>query len=296
MADAEAGFGGGVDAPEDDPFAGADLDFSQEDPLGPEDLEQEVTDKPVEGRPIVDGEGQVQQPQAAAAPPADGETQVASEPAKNEELPGSKEDRYVPGAVAAATTAAEVAEAAADPQTAPGDGGQTAPAAAQTGSGSEPSAENPGGAPVHGPEGDQPTVHPDSDAAEAERAAASGSSPETPSDGGGESIPSDPTAPATAEDPNKRAYKIFVPEGEGKFAEVRWFEDKDGKMVAKGTKGAKERSECFVRSKEDALRVGYAALDTQEPASLIVVASSQWKVKKVQPTTEQIPRVRLQIT
>jgi hypothetical protein len=93
-----------------------------------------------------------------------------------------------------------------------------------------------------------------------------------------------------------RKYLIFRPVGQGKFEQVTWYEDADGRIVPKGTEGSKKKSSCLVRGKDDALATGYMAIGAPpEGAELIAVTANYWVAKTVKPQPVQPTRSRLQI-
>lgn len=93
-----------------------------------------------------------------------------------------------------------------------------------------------------------------------------------------------------------RKYLILRPIGPGQYEEVHWFEDADGRMVPKGTKGAKRKKSAMCRGQEDALRIGYIAVGSPPAAPLIAVAQSAFMLKTVAPEAPQPSSVRLKIS
>jgi hypothetical protein len=92
-----------------------------------------------------------------------------------------------------------------------------------------------------------------------------------------------------------RRYLILKPDGSGKYSEISWHVDKDGRMVAAGTKGAKKQKHALARGQEDALKIGYAAVGAPPRVTLIAVAESQFQPKTVEPEAPRPERARLKI-
>lgn len=92
-----------------------------------------------------------------------------------------------------------------------------------------------------------------------------------------------------------RRYLILQPDGSGKYTEVHWHVDKDGRMVAAGTKGAKKQKHALSRGQEDALKIGYAAVGAPPRVTLIAVAESQFQPKTIEPEAPRPERARLKI-
>jgi hypothetical protein len=92
-----------------------------------------------------------------------------------------------------------------------------------------------------------------------------------------------------------RRYILLTPEGNGKHAEVSWHEDKGGKMVKKGTPGAKKQSVCLARGQEEALAIGYQALGSPDAGvPLRAVAFTYWgELTHVEPDEDPPIRQRL---
>lgn len=89
----------------------------------------------------------------------------------------------------------------------------------------------------------------------------------------------------------RRPYLLFIPEGGGRFAELPWYEDKSGKLVPKGTPGAKKQTVTLARGKNQALDHGFRVLgEPDDGASLVAVAASSWSVKRVEPDEEPVRR------
>lgn len=136
------------------------------------------------------------------------------------------------------------------------------------------------------------TPDPTSASSEAPGEAAGDESPAEAGDGASD----DAAAPQEKEGGTKRQYKLFTPDGPGKFSEVSWHE-KAGKVVEKGTAGAKKQTVVLARGQEDALSHGFAVLGApQDGASLIAVAATYWQVKRVDPDPVQPIRQRLRIS
>lgn len=109
---------------------------------------------------------------------------------------------------------------------------------------------------------------------------------------------SDTAAPPTpkAKD-SRRRYVLFTPDGNGKFSEVVWHEDKSGKPVTKGTPGAKKQTVTLARGQEDALRFGHEVMGSPaDGVSLVAVAATYWQVRHVKPDPIQPVKQRLKIS
>lgn len=95
----------------------------------------------------------------------------------------------------------------------------------------------------------------------------------------------------------RRPYLLFVPRGKGGFDELFWYEDKNGKLVEKGSPGAKKQTVVLARAKKDALRHGYEVLGAPDGgASIAAVAQASWSLKHVEPDPIQPPRQRVKIS
>lgn len=157
---------------------------------------------------------------------------------------------------------------------------------------------------------------------------ASPSSPETPEDGGSsesadesgaQTPPADPSdaVGASSAEPGAvagsevledelrdesgkvthRRYFLFKPIGGGKFEQVSWYANAEGKIVGKGDAGAKRQDSCLVRGKTDALQVGFAALGAPlGGVELVAVTSNYWKVRHVEPAPIQPSRTRIKVS
>jgi hypothetical protein len=95
----------------------------------------------------------------------------------------------------------------------------------------------------------------------------------------------------------KRLYLVYRVAAPGKLEQVFWYEDAKGNMTSKKTPGSKRQSVCVVRSAQDALKIGYAALGSpDEGVKLVAVAALHFQEKTVAPAPIIPTRVRLEIT
>jgi hypothetical protein len=273
-------FGGGVESPVDDPFAGSEEEFEQgEDPFAEE--EAHAAGIAAEGEPpIVNKEGERVEPGEGA----DGATQVPPTEAGNGGPPQSDaptgQDAPAPGATA--TDGGEKGEGEGDP-TATADGATAANA-------SEASSEERGEA--AGAEDPTGAGH-ESTSSESGAEAGSSSAPE--GDAGKAAEPGEQRNEKG--ETIKRPYLIFTPDGEdGLWREVHWYEDSKGRIVAAGTKGAKKQRMCVVRGQEEALRVGFRALgEPEDGCDIVAVAANYFRLRHIEPEVENQPKVRLKI-
>lgn len=159
--------------------------------------------------------------------------------------------------------------------------------------GADPSAASEAGAPSAASEAPgEPAATPDPTSASSEAPGAEdgGESPAEAGDGASAEPPQE------KEGGTKRQYKLFTPDGAGKFSEVAWHE-KAGKVVEKGTAGAKKQTVVLARGQDDALQHGFAVMGApQNGVSLVAVAATYWQVKHVQPDPIQPVRQRLRIS
>lgn len=257
-------FAGGVEHPTDDPFAekpGEAGAFEQEDdPFG--NGEQAVTDQPVEGRPIVDAEGN-EKKNPPTSTTEDATTQVAaSVPSEaTEETDEEREQREAAEAEADRAEAEADAAMGGEPAAAPV--ADPPPAAAST------SSEEPGAA--AGSEAAPAAKEPESEVPEPER------------NDKGETV--------------KRGYRLIAPDGQGKWRDVTWHEDENGKVVDKGAPGAKKVNVATVRGQADALRIGFRAMGSPEGGcSLAAIPAKYFRVRHIAPDIEPQPRQRVKIS
>lgn len=140
---------------------------------------------------------------------------------------------------------------------------------------------------------------------EAERPTEVGTSPaaESGATGAGEGVAGEPdVADPPAEVQNDagavthRRYVLLTPSGNGAFKEVHWLEDEKGKMVAKGTPGAKKQTRALARGQEDALDIGFRAMGSPEDGCKVVaVAETYFQIRHVQPDPDPPVRRKLVI-
>lgn len=284
-------FAAGIEAPADDPFAETSMsEFEQStDPLAEDGA-----------LPVVDKEG----------------NEVPMETPEEQELRERAEAEL-----------AGTRESAADPSPAPTDGGQDASSAAPTES-EQPVAEpDPtaaaatsiaadAGAAGAGEEDPMQAASEAADPASSTPTTADSQSPaapdaaapaQSPGDGGPsgatatEELVEAGVAPVPEELKDKsgaithRRYVLLTPEGNGKHREVTWHVDKGGKMVKKGTNGARKQSVCLARGQEEALAIGYNAMGSPENGvPLRAVALTYWgEITHVEPDPEPPIRQRL---
>lgn len=141
-----------------------------------------------------------------------------------------------------------------------------------------------------------------------ERPTQAGTSPaaEIGTTGAGEHTRAEPSEPDAAAPPAEvqnaagavthRRYVLLTPSGNGTFKEVHWLEDEQGKMVAKGTPGAKKQTRALARGQEDALDIGFRAMGSPEDGCKVVaVAETYFQVRHVQPDPDPPVRRKLVI-
>lgn len=111
------------------------------------------------------------------------------------------------------------------------------------------------------------------------------------------------TAPVPDEPRNEsgktthRRYYVLQLTGAGKFEQVAWYEDENGQMVAKGTKGAKRQTVALSRGTDDALKIGFAALGSpQEGVKIVAVAALHFQPRTVRPKPPEPSKARLEIS
>lgn len=259
-------FSQGVQVSDADPFAGGD-DWAA---FG------DAAQEPVEEPPVVDREGVAVTPTLspeAAAAEAQAYRTEKGEPEPPEPVVAAPEEpeRFVPGVQApvaahGAPSAPEpVVEAPVPP--APARGATVPPPAL------------PGG--VHVSQTLEPELAPevtDGDEDEAEDAP----------------VPQEPVNEAGR--PTHRRYYVFRATDTGTYEQLSWNE-KDGKMVPKGTHGAKRQSVALARGTEDALKIGYAALGSPlDGVKIVAVAALHFQVRTVKPRVPEPSRARLEIS
>jgi hypothetical protein len=299
-------FAEGIDNPTDDPFASVDEEFRQSDPLAGTDggdMAPTPTEpaEPAEEIPIVNAAGEVVNaageriedptlatPAPVAASPA--VSPVSAPPAVPDEPP--------------------VAEPDPTPAVAPMDGATTAQSAEQTDSA------------IAAQEAEASEVRANADRAEGNVAAAQAEDREAAqematsaqaldqanddaiAEANAERTDGTPAEDAPVPEPTTdkkgavthRQYMLFQPEGAGKWREVAWYETKAGKMVPKGTDGAKRQKVCLARGQGDALRIGFRAVGSPEGgAKLVAVALTYFQVRHVEPNPEPPSRQKLTI-
>lgn len=240
-------------------------DFTQDDPLAEAEAAEALraehdagaTAEPVEGIPVVGADGQeIEAATQDAEPDAEPEAETTTPIAQRE------------AAVAAAAATPSVGSDGLPIPTLPAKPDPT-PAAAST-----PTAS----APADSGSSDTPTP--------AGATAISDSTPAEPSDDAAE-----PEATKT-----HRKYVLLAPDGEGKFTQVSWYEDKKGEMVAKGTASAKKQNVCLASGQDQALGIGWRALGCPENGcALVAVAAGYFQIRNVGPDREPPKNPRLKI-
>ncbi|MFL5861101.1 MAG: hypothetical protein ACJ780_10010 [Solirubrobacteraceae bacterium] len=93
-----------------------------------------------------------------------------------------------------------------------------------------------------------------------------------------------------------RRYVILRADGNGKFSQLEWHEDKQRKLANKGTPNAKRQKVVLARGTEEALKFGYAVVGSPpKGAELVAVAAAYFQVKNVAPIPPEPMKQRLQI-
>lgn len=288
-------FGSGVEIAEGDPFAGGE-DFAGFGETPAPQVAVPVVDRegvPVGGLPTLPAD------QAAAAGEAYRQEKGEPAPITPPLVSGPPpviEERFVPGAVAAQPTQQERLRAIAEREAGEREAAeqerlaQAVPAQEQAPV-SEPLAppqtaevaEVAEAAPVAVAE---PTAAPQSAAIEATVA-----EPEVEED-----------APEPVEPTNERGkvthrrYYVLRATDAGRFEQLSWHE-KDGKMVPRGTHGAKRQWVALARGADDALKIGYAALGAPlDGVKIVAVAALHFQVRTVKPKVPEPSRARLEIS
>lgn len=309
-------FGAGVDDPADDPFAGSDFgELDGDDGATLDANEAEI--------PTVNADGEVIDP-----PPAETDPTPASSPASaaGAEATPATSPAAAPSAPAAPSESAQSQPSPAMPPPAPT--GETnhaaAPSAPTSPAATEPKtladAEQAVAAAVQEVDVDD-TVAAEDDLSEAQAAqdvAAAANPPEAAAAAPAvaeipaaapatEAVveessadPEDAAPPAEKKDKRDRVthrrYTILQVLGPDDFKRVSWYEDKDGKMVARGN-GAKRQRIALARDGEQALAIGYAALGSPEKGvTLVAVAVSLFQPKTVQPDEPEPAKRKLKIS
>lgn len=283
-------FAGGVESTQDDPFADTPSEnggFSQaDDPFA----EATATAEPVPGVPVVDANGQP----VAEAPVA--ETQVAAEAepeAPSGQLPPAPSKLPDPTLPAEDSKAREQREAAEAQARREAEGSNPPVAAEGTSSeepgeaaGSEPDPTSSIAAANESGSGEGPTTGSTSAAATAP----------TSGDGTEDEPQARDSETDTSGKVTKRAYRVLAPDGGGKWHEVTWYEDANGKMVERGSPGATKQNTCVVRGQAEALRIGWRAMGApQDGCKLVAVSGANFRVRHVGPEVKPEPRVKLAI-
>lgn len=267
---------------EDDPFAGSEFEEDWDgdpDPSTTPEVAQPAQPAQPEV-PIVNAEGERVEPAAAAepaAPPAQ-----AAEPD-----PPAVPPAAAPAAPPAAAPEASSAAPAAEPVPAQAPEQPSTPAA---------------GTPAATPETPEEPPAAAQAPAEPQNAVAEPEEPQ-PADAQAEELPEPEDAETPEEIKDKkgrvalRNYVVLLVEGNGKFRQVTWYEDKAGKMVTRGTPGAKRQSYALARDATGALATGFAAMGAPEGGvPLVAVAASHFQIKNVAPKEDPQPRRRLSIS
>jgi hypothetical protein len=95
----------------------------------------------------------------------------------------------------------------------------------------------------------------------------------------------------------KRRYVVLQVDGPGKFSQIAWHVDKAGKIVAKGTPGARRQTVALARGTDEALKIGYAAVGSPaKGVTLIACAQLHFQPRKIEPIEPEPEKQRLKIT
>lgn len=272
----------------EDPFAGTDFgDFGADGPT-------EARDEPADDTPdlpVVNREGQPVEPDPTPAA-ANGTTGSTTEPGPTPEAQAALEslrasragtEDPTPPAESAGPTEAPTDESAA-PAAAPAAQEPAAPPEASPGA-PAPVAES---EPQDAPDSPQPPSPP------SEAASDGSATEEAPVEDAPE--PQEPRSQVSGRVTHRR-YVILRVIGPGKFEQIAWHVDGKGRMVQKGTGGAKRQTVALARGTDDALKIGYAAIGSPaEGTSLIAVAAAYFQVKKIKPMPVEPARQRLSIS
>ena len=94
-----------------------------------------------------------------------------------------------------------------------------------------------------------------------------------------------------------RRYVILRHDGNSKYTQLDWYEDKQHKLVPRNTSGAKRQNVVLARGTEEALKFGYAVVDSPpKGAPLVAVAAAYFQVRHVAPEPPEPMRQKLKIT
>lgn len=294
-------FGAGVDDPADDPFAGSDFG------------ELEGDDATLGGGaeiPTVNADGDVIDP-----PPAEKDPTPASSPASaaGAEATPATSPAAAPSAPAAPSEPAQPAETPPSAQATPAPTPEAATEQKTLADAEQAVAEAVNEVDVDdtaAAEEDLSVAQQAEDVAAAASptpaaaaAPAAAETPALPTQAAAEESSADPEdAPPPDEKKDKRdrvthrRYTILQVLGPDEFKRVSWYEDKDGKMVARGN-GAKRQRIALARDGEQALAIGYAALGSPEKGvTLVAVAVSLFQPKTVQPDEPEPAKRKLKIS
>lgn len=108
-------------------------------------------------------------------------------------------------------------------------------------------------------------------------------------------VPEETTSPSGKT--THRRYVVLQATETGRFEQLAWYEDKSGKMVSRGTSGAKRQTVALSRGTDDALKVGYLALGSPpEGVTLVAVAALHFQPRRVRPKPPEPSRTRLEIS
>jgi hypothetical protein len=296
-------FAGSEIAGDDDPFAGTDFgDFDGgAEPQGDEAAQEAMaaglktvnkegeevdpgTGKPVEG----DADPTPAAPAASAGP-----TEAAADPTPATPPSGAGSSSATGGESERDPNVPEQGETPAvetQPPPAPGPEPaiQTEPERPQEPA-EQPAAPEP--APAAPPAAPEPAEEP---------AQTDGSSSEQPAEGDETQDADEGNEPLELKDEKNRvthrAYHVLRALTVGKFERVFFHVDAEGKIVPKGTEGAKRRSTVLARSAQDALVHGYKAVGAPaDGVMLVAVPHSHFQLKPVRPKPPEPSKTRLQI-
>jgi hypothetical protein len=94
-----------------------------------------------------------------------------------------------------------------------------------------------------------------------------------------------------------RRYVILHADGNGKFTQLDWYEDKQRKLTTKGAANAKRQTVVLARGTEDALKFGYVVVGSPpDGAQLVAVAAAYFLVRNVSPKPPEPAKQRLHIS
>lgn len=280
-----------------DPFAAADQEFAQEqgaDAALAADAAMEAERTGGEALPVVNKEGERVERSADAPTQVEGQ----ADPFASSDAPAAStaEQAQQPSPAARDAAAPAESQGAASPSPASATS-EISSEAMHSGDSADPrpaaTAGEPSAAPVAaGEPGD--TEGPTSESSEAPGAEAGAESAGEGTAGDGEDEVA--AAPTAAAKDSRRKYVLFTPDGNGKFTEVSWHEDKAGNVVPRG-QGTKKQTIVLARGQEDALHFGFGVMGKpQGGCKLVAVAETYWQVRHIEPDPDPPVRQKLKIS